>query len=373
MPAPSRKRKRAEEHIEESMPHLPFYVVEYIRAKKRARLSPTTLSGYIYDYTRFFDWLRQEGMTDATENKDIPYSVLENLKKGDIEFFFEMLMESNVQKATGIEMQRSESSTKRYISSLKSLFNYLTTETEDEDGNTYFDRNVMSKIKTLKKVESASSRAKRINSMMLDGDEMKGLLQFVKNEYVHHLTPRQQVFFEKNQLRDIAILSLFMGSGIRLSELAGLLKTDIDFMKGDIRVLRKGNGIDVVSITPTALRDLEAYLDERERLYRPDPKNLYVFLTIYGGAASQISSETVEKIVKKYTSAYLSGKQLSPHKLRHSFSKQFLDNGGNLVALRDQLGHNSIETTVQYTNLSQKEQRAILHKMDQKKEEDHVE
>ena len=60
----------------------------------------------------------------------------------------------------------------------------------------------------------------------------------------------------------------------------------------------------------------------------------------------------------------MDGKRLSPHKLRHSFGKGILDEGGSLVALRDQLGHNTIETTSLYTNLSQEEQRVIQRKMD---------
>lgn len=107
-----------------------------------------------------------------------------------------------------------------------------------------------------------------------------------------------------------------------------------------------------------------SYLEVREEIYKPDSKNLFVFLTRYGGQANPIATETIQVIAGKYTEAYLSGKRLSPHKLRHSFSKSWLEQGGSLVGLRDQLGHNTIETTVLYTNLSQAEQRKILKKID---------
>lgn len=297
--------------------------------------------------------------------KDIPYSFLAELPKKDIDFFFEKLMDEPIEKTKGVFVKRSESNMNRFIQSLKSLFLYLTTETEKEDGESYFDRNVMAKIKTPKKNDTAASRAKLINSSMLKDHEIKDFLHFIDVEYVHTLTPRQQMRFDKNKLRDYAMVSLLLGSGIRLQELAGMLLTDIDFVKDDIAVLRKGNKTDVVSVKPSAMQALRNYLDVRDIIYKPDKSNRFVFLTKYGGNANPIAPRTIQKIVNNYTEAFLQGKALTPHKLRHSFAKEWLDNGGSLVDLRDQLNHNKIETTVIYTNYSQGEQREILKKMDE--------
>ncbi|WP_198038773.1 tyrosine recombinase XerS [Planococcus lenghuensis] len=368
MPAPTQKTILAEQHIERAVQNMPFYVADYIRAKKRSSLSPRTLSGYLWDYKRFFDWLREEGFTEAKTNKDIPYTVLENMRKSDMEYFFERLMEEKIEKQQNVFVKRSSDSTTRFIQSLKSLFNYLTRESEREDGECYFNRNVMAKIQAPKKEESMARRAKRINASMLEAAEMDGFLHFVRNEYVTTLTSRQSAWFKRNRLRDIAILSLFSGSGARVNEVAGLLITDIDFVHADITALRKGNKLDTISITQSALQDIQNYLEVREAVYQPDKKNLFLFLTRHGGTAKPISVESIEKMVNKYTEAYLKGKRLSPHKLRHSFAKRFIDEGGSLVALRDQLGHNSIETSSLYTNLSQEEQRAVLRRMDSSKE-----
>ncbi|WP_211656250.1 tyrosine recombinase XerS [Planococcus alpniumensis] len=369
MPAPTRKTIIAEQHIEKAIQDMPFYVVEYVRAKKRASLSPRTLSGYLHDFKRFFDWLRQEGFTVADSNAAIPFSVLESLKKKDIEMFIEMLMEEKIQKRENVYVTRSRESTTRFIQSLKSLFNYLTQESEDDEGECYFYRNVMSKIKSPKSTESAATRSKRISANMLNGNEREEFLEFVRTDYVKSLTSRQAARFEHNRLRDIAILSLLLGSGARVDETAGLLVTDLDMVHGDIRALRKGNKLDTISITESAMTDIKNYLAERETLYKPEPKNHFLFLTKYRGTANPITVETIEKIVKKYTMAFTNGRQMSPHKMRHSFAKGFLDSGGSLIALRDQLGHNSIETTALYTNLSQEEQRAILRRMNSTKSE----
>ena len=369
MPAPTRKILLAEKHIKSALEELPFYVVEFVRAKIRNRNSPTTISGYLHDYKRFFDWLRKERHAECEKNKDIPYSVLENLSKKDMEFFIEMLTEEKIEKQKDVFIQRSEASVTRFIQSLKSLFHYLTTESENDEGECYFYRNVMAKIKTPKKSESVASRAKRINKDILTKEQMDGLLEFVKLHYVNTLSPTRQKKFQRDRVRDIAIISLLNGSGIRVNELAGLLLTDIDLINEDISVLRKGSKSDTVSITPTALSDLRAYLDVRQEQYKPEESNKFVFLTKYGGKANPIAVETIQKIVGKYSESYLEGKRLSPHKLRHSFANSWLESNGSLIGLRDQLGHNTIETTSLYTNLSQENLREVLHKMDEKKSE----
>jgi len=367
MPAPTRKMIHAEEHIKATLPTLPFYVQEYVVARRRSGLSSLTLSGYLYDFNKFFTWLRIEGFSEAESNAHIPFTVLESLTKNDIEMFFDMLRDEKIQKQEGVHVKRSLQSLNRYMQSLKSLFNYLTTETEDENGESYFYRNVMAKVRTPRKQESAGYRAKRINAQTLNATEMDGLVNFMKHDYAASLSPRALSRFQRDQLRDIAIISLFNGSGMRAGEVAGLLVSDVDKTHADITALRKGNGLDTVSILPSAMDDVIAYMDVREEIYKPEPKNKYLFLTRYKGVANPISQESIEKIVKKYTKAYLDGKELSPHKLRHSFAKRYLDEGGSLVALRDQLGHNDIETTTLYTNHSQDEHREILNKMDRSK------
>ncbi|MGO1059173.1 tyrosine recombinase XerS [Planococcus sp. FY231025] len=356
----------AEQYVNQAIKDMSFYIVEYVRAKKRATYSVRTLSGYLHDFKRFFNWLRQEGFSDAETNVAVPYTVLESLKKKDVEMLFEMLMDEKIEKRKDVFTTRSIDSTNRFIQSLKSLFNYLTTESEDDEGECYFYRNVMAKIKSPKKTESTARRSKRISANTFDILEMKDFLHFVREEYVLTLTSRAAARFERNRLRDIAIISLLLGSGVRINEVAGLLTTDIDLIHGDIHALRKGNKLDTISITDTAMTDLKNYLDKRVQLYSPEKKNLFVFLTKYRGKANPISVESIEKLVKKYSESFMAGKRLSPHKLRHSFAKGFLDEGGSLVALRDQLGHNSIETTSLYTNLSQEEQRVILRRMDNK-------
>lgn len=365
MPAKTKRVLKAEKHIETAAPTLPTYIQDFIVAK-RDRLSPNTLSGYIYDYTHFLNWLKIEGFTDKEDIKDIPHTVLENISKQDIESFFSSLRHEPITKSNKdtdyeVKVTRSKSSVQRYVQSLKSLYNYLTQET-DIDGECLFYRNVMAKIKSEKNNVSKSRRARKINAKTLKGPRIEEFLEFVEFEYEKNLSKRQLHSFNQNKVRDLAILSLLLGSGIRGNELVGLLVDDINFLEETVDVFRKDDKEDTVAIRPSSLSYLEQYLKIRESTYKPDRQNKYLFLTIHENKTKNMSNDALIQLTKKYTKAF--GMELTPHKLRHSFSKRYLDDGGSMIGLRDQLGHNTIETTSLYTNESLEEQRNVLYQMD---------
>ncbi|RSK49700.1 tyrosine recombinase XerS [Bacillus canaveralius] len=349
---------------------MPPYVVEYIRAKKRAKYSPSTLLGYIHEFEKFFDWLQQEGISLVEHIKETPLELLENLSKENVEFYKEYLEEEIISEREGVKKKRSNDAVLRNISALKSLWNYLTQETENEHGECYFYRNVFSKIKVNKTKETANRRAKKISSVILSDQQINEFLDFLKYTYETHLTGRKKAVFLRDKERDIAIISMFLGSGIRVSEIAGMTLQDIDFQKEQIDIIRKGNKEDTVLILPSALADLKDYLRIRDERYKPAHTVPYVFVTKYNGTAQPISVRAIQNLVGKYTQAYnsqadfVSGKALSPHKFRHTFASEWIRTGGNMVLLRDQLGHSSFEMTSKYTNLSVAESKKVINEMD---------
>lgn len=364
LPSSSREHQQAEIRLEEQLKYMPDYVKEYVRAKKRAGLSPATLLEYVYDYKKFFDWLRMEGIAEHGNNASVPYSVLEHLRKRDVEYFIDYLKEEKIEERKGVWKKRSDARVTRYIQALKSLFNYLTTETEDDEGECYFYRNVFAKIKTKKGQETAKRRARRINSVILTTEEMNEFIEFLKYEYERTLTDKEKSMFLRNKERDIALISLMLGSGVRVSEAASLTLSDIDMSKYFIDVIRKGGKSDSVHVLPSAMKDLKAYLEVRKKRYGATDHDIYVFLSRYKGKAQPVSVRTIQNNLNKYTTAFTNGKSLSPHKLRHSFASEWLRSGGNLVLLRDQLGHSSIETTTLYTNLSDQDSQRFIDKME---------
>ncbi|AZV42983.1 tyrosine recombinase XerS [Peribacillus asahii] len=159
---------------------------------------------------------------------------------------------------------------------------------------------------------------------------------------------------------------MMLGSGIRVSEIASLTFKDINLQKEQIDIIRKGNKADTVAVLPSALEDLKDYLGIRDLRYPGSKQTPYVFVSKYAGASRPLSVRAIQNLVNKYTGAFNSqeqfdsGQSLSPHKLRHSFATEWIKNGGNIILLRDQLGHNSIETTQKYTNLSSEESKKVM-------------
>lgn len=205
--------------IEKHLSTMPFYIQEYIRAKKRSGLSPNTLLQYLYRYIHFLNWLLREAIVDVESIDKIPLSSLENLKKTEVELYIEYLREEEIPAEKNAKKHRGDQVVFLSVQSLKSLFNYLTKETETTDGECYFYRNVMSKIVLLTKKETANRRAEKISSVILNEEEIDDFLFFVENGYEHTLSNKlSRQRFLRDKERDKAILSLMLGSGIRVKE-----------------------------------------------------------------------------------------------------------------------------------------------------------
>lgn len=366
MPAITPKVLQAERHIEAAAPLFPSYVQEYIQVKKK-KYSPLTLSGYIYNFEIFFQWLLTEGIVEVETVADIPCSSLATLKKKDVELYIDKLSSEIISNEDDdVPKKRSKSSIARAIQALKSLFHYLTVETEDEETQEpYFYRNVMVKITVELEKETRSRRSKRLEKKTYHSNEIEELLYFVEHDYAATLSSRQLHYFEQNKLRDLAILALLFGSGIRGNELIGLQLNDIYMKDHYIDVSRKGDKADSVAVTPSSLTYLSNYLKKRSALFKIKENYPYVFVAkTPDNKVRQMSNQTLIRLVKKYSLAY--GKEITPHKARYTFAKQYQQKGGTLIGLRDQLGHQNIETTSLYTTESMQEQKSVLARMDNK-------
>ena len=151
--------------------------------------------------------------------------------------------------------------------------------------------------------------------------------------------------------RDCTIIELFYISGIRLRELVGLNIEDVDFSRGTIKVLGKGSKERIVPIGKRGSKILRLYLEERARsigdILKED-KNA-IFLSRNG---RRLSPRHVQRISAKYLSPLIGGKSVGPHRLRHSCATHMLDEGADLRAVKDILGHSSLSSTQIYTHVS---------------------
>lgn len=230
------------EYIQSYLEEMPFYVNEYYRSKVVQGRSQKTLYEYLKEYKRFFSWLIEADLTPTGTIKDIQLDTLANLSKKDMESFIVYLRERNLlnNSAQAKNKTLSEKTINRTLISLSSLFNYLTIESEDEHGQPYFDRNVMKKIKLSKKTQTLQARAASMKSQLFLGDQTQAFIDFIEYEYPKMISKRALASYNINKERDLAIISLFLATGIRLSEATNTNLTDLNLNDLTVNVVRKG-------------------------------------------------------------------------------------------------------------------------------------
>lgn len=213
----------------------------------------------------------------------------------------------------------------RKIASLKGYFKFLEAEG-------HVPSSPMSRI--------TSAREGRLLPKVMSEQEVETLLHEQQSE---KLDPELVA-------RDQAILELFYSSGLRLSELVGLDVCDIDWEKLHLRVTGKGNKQRFVFVNQTAAEAISAYLEMRS--HKADA----LFLNRFG---ARISTRAVQMLFSKRLNKAQLIRRASPHTLRHSFATHMLEGGSDLVTIKELLGHESLQTTQIYTNISRRKMRDV--------------
>ncbi|MCQ6275343.1 tyrosine recombinase XerS [Bacillus sp. V3B] len=357
-----------EKRLESLLKEMPFFVVKYADDKLDIR-SPLTLYNYVRDYKEFFQWLMAEGIVECESMKEIDVEPLATLSLDDANNYFKFVARKKykVSKKEDETKQIDTKTVNRHKSSLRSLFKYLTVESEVKSGKPYFERNVMAKIPIKKVTETFNERASKITEKIFIEDADIDFLEYVQHEYVASLSPAQKRYYQRDKERDFAILSLFLGTGIRVNELTSLRIKDIDFSSKEIRVIRKGGKKDTVSVTPSSLEDVHRYLAVRKEKYKAgDGENEFVFVKHYNGLTDPLSNRAVEDIVYKYTKSF--DKRMSPHKLRHTYATNLAEQtGGDIPLIMNQLGHTQSDISLLYINTTKEKQRKAAELLDQRR------
>lgn len=159
------------------------------------------------------------------------------------------------------------------------------------------------------------------------------------------------------QARTWALLELFYGSGLRLSEVQGLDLMGIDLRLGQIRVLGKGRKERLVPLTDPARRALEGYLEARLEYVGPGQPAVFI-----GRHGRRLSRRYLQRVVQQVVSRFAESRGFSVHSLRHSFATHLLDAGADLMAVKELLGHVSLSTTRIYAHTSKERVRRIYEK-----------
>ena len=226
---------------------LPVFCKMYFRGMNETIASRTKIA-YAYDLHVFFEYMQKNNTyCNKYQMKDIPLSVLDQIKREDIEEYLEYL--SLYYNRADEEVMNEERGKSRKLASLRSFYHF-------------FYRNEMIETNPASLVPMPKLHEKAI--IRLDPNEVAILLDQV--EEGTNLTKQQMNFHEKTKVRDLALLTLLLGTGIRVSECIGLDIQDVDFDNMGIKVRRKGGYEDIVYFGDEVRKALLDYLEERKHI-----------------------------------------------------------------------------------------------------------
>lgn len=254
---------------------------------------------------------------------DFTIDVLDQIKAVDLEEYEEYL--KVYQNKDRLETN-GERGLKRKMSALRSFYAY------------YYKREMISTNPTVL-IDMPKVHQKSI--IRLDADEVAMLLDYVEHAG-DSLTGQKKVFYEKTKERDLALITLLLGTGIRVSECVGLDVEDIDFKNYGINVTRKGGNQMTVYFGDEVSEALQRYLEVRKGI---TPLAGHEHALFFSAQRRRIGVQAVENLVKKYTREITTTKKITPHKLRSTYGTALYQETGDIYLVADVLGHKDVNTT----------------------------
>lgn len=284
---------------------------------------PLTRLGYGRDLKIFFDFL----VTNTQEfyGKKVADLTLDDLNKvtsTHLEMFMDYLTVYKVGKKTYRNGLKGKG---RKLSSVRALLKYFFKKEK-------IDNNVGTKVDTPKYRDSEIIR--------LEVDEVVKLLNM--SEDGSGLTTMQKGFHNHTKERDYALLSLFLGTGIRISECVGLNVEDIDFDNNAFTITRKGGNRVILYFGDEVKEALQKWISVRNTINGLSKDEHALFISLQN---KRMNVRTVEKLVKKYASVVTPLKHITPHKLRSTYGTNLYRETNDIYVVASVLGHKDVNTT----------------------------
>lgn len=302
---------------------LPKFSKDFFRGIEQ-NTSTSTRIGYAYDIRTFFRFLLSANPSLEQNMELITLELLNSLAPVDIEEYLEYL---KLYTYEGKSYSNDERGIHRKLSALRKFYLY------------YQKRELLSNNPTTV-VDLPKLHDREI--IRLEPEEVQELLDLVENAG-KQLTGRKKTFFEQNKLRNIAIFTLFLGTGIRVSECVGLDIEDIDFRENRIRIMRKGGKEEYVYFGDEVRTALNNYIDiSREQI---TPLAGHEHALFYSIQKRRISVQAIENLVTEYASQITNFKHITPHKLRSTYGTSLYRETNDIYLVAEVLGHNDVNTT----------------------------
>ncbi|MGN0326918.1 MAG: tyrosine-type recombinase/integrase [Lachnospiraceae bacterium] len=310
--------------LREMQKDLPSFCTVFFRGISD-RVSTRTMIAYAYDLQIFFHFIIHNIIKDESmQMRQITLEHLKEISKFDLEDFMDYL--SYYTGEDGTIHTNDERGKSRKLSAIKSLYNYF-----------YEAELLTSNPASI--VHIPKYHQKEI--IRLEPDEIVKLLDMVENGSSQE-TKKQSDFHKITRDRDLCLLTLLLGTGIRVSECVGLNISDVNFDNDAIRVIRKGGNEATVYFGDEVEDALRLYLEKRKNIIPLSGHEDALFLSIQN---RRISVRAVENLVKKYASQVTTLKKITPHKLRSTYGTELYRESNDIYLVASVLGHKDVNTT----------------------------
>ena len=310
--------------LREVLATMPSFSKDYFRAIEPNTSAKTRIS-YVYDIRIFFRFLTEANpVLKNRDITDIRLDDLEKLQPVDIEEYLEYLKLYTDQD--GKTHTNNEQGMHRKLAALRSFFSY------------YYKRELISNNPTVI-VDMPKLHKKEI--IRLDYDEVAQLLDYVEHG-ADQLSGMKKVYFEKNKKRNLALFTLLLGTGIRVSECVGLDIEDVDFKNNRIKIIRKGGKEDFVYFGDEVADALSQYIQARKTIITKEGHEYALFLSTQ---KRRICVQSVENLVTDCAKHVTTIKHITPHKLRSTYGTSLYQETNDIYLVAEVLGHNDVNTT----------------------------
>ncbi|MCR5715935.1 MAG: tyrosine-type recombinase/integrase, partial [Lachnospiraceae bacterium] len=297
--------------------------------------STRTRLAYAYDLRVFFEFMQKNNSVCAQyEMTQIPIDVLDQITKSDINEYLDYM---NLYEKDGKKITNHERGKSRKLASLRSFYNYYFTS---------------EKIKTNPAALIKLPKLHEKEIIRLEPNETATLLDQVEDG--SKLTKKQLEYHKKTRVRDVALLTLLLGTGIRVSECVGLNLNDVDLENGGLTVHRKGGYNSIVYFGDEVELALREYMEVRENIVPVTGHEEALFLSLQ---QKRIGVRAVENLVKKYAQNTTTLKKITPHKLRSTYGTALYNETGDIYLVANVLGHKDVNTTRKHYAAVQDETR----------------
>ena len=315
------------EKLQELMLELPEFAKKYIN-DKRLETQPSTLIQYCYDILTFYRYLiNSNPLYKNYHTKDFTYEDMKNVSADDVSEY-QRYLEFNTKGETH---QNGKKAIARKMSPLRSMFQYH-----------YERENIPNNPMTLVKLPKIT---KDKDIIRLNATEIVNILECIDN--VGGVTSdHMDNYRKKTKKRDLAIMTLMLGTGIRVSECVGLDLKDVNFIENSLIIVRKGGGQDQIYFGPEIREALEDYIETERAAVKPKPGHEEALF--YSMQSKRISVDAIENLVKKFARIAVPDKHVTPHKLRSTYGTALYRQTGDIRLVADVLGHENVNTTVNY-------------------------